>query len=467
MQTTRRDGDLRQVLRVAFPLIMASSGHALRLFADRVMLAQYSQTAIAAAMPAGLASFCLMCFFIGTAGYAGTFVAQYDGAGRPERTGPAVWQGLYVALAGGVLVGLTAPAARWLFTWMAHGPAVIEAQIVYFQVLVRFSVTGIMLAAINGFWSGRGKTAVVMGIEVFCAIANVILNRALIFGLWGFPELGILGAGLATGLSNLMGLLVALALFLSPGARARFGTYPRRTLDLPLMRRLLRFGSPAGVQFALELIAFNLFIVLLGRFGSMELEAANIAFSINALAFLPLIGLGMTVSILVGQGVGAGRIEAARRAVRSALILAFGYNAVLGLLFSAAPGWILSIFTRAGDAGQIETLRLAAIYMRFITAYLVFDGLYIIFSHAIRGAGDTRFAMQAGLVLAWGTLVSPAFIAYYAGASATILWIILVAHVMLAGLLFLWRYRTGRWVHMRVIEEDPVFEIEIQAERGI
>ncbi len=465
MQTAPHNGSITQVLRIAFPLIMASSGHALRLFADRVMLAHYSQTAIAAAMPAGLASFCLMCFFIGTAGYAGTFVSQYEGAGRTDRTGPAVWQGLYIALVGGIAVGLTAPVARWIFTWMAHGPEVIEAQIIYFQVLVRLSFAGIMLAAVNGFWSGRGKTGVVMGIELLCAAANVGLNRILIFGLWGLPELGILGAGLATGLSNLLGLAVALSLFLAPAARRRFGTFPRRTLDVPLMLRLLRYGSPAGVQFALELIAFNLFVVLLGRMGTLELEAANIAFSVNALVFLPLVGLGMTVSILVGQGIGSARIDAARRAVRSALVLAFLYNTVLGVLFVTAPGVILSIFTRSGDAGQIEVLRLAALYMRFITLYLVFDGLYIIFSHAIRGAGDTRFAMTAGLALAWGTLVLPAFIAHHAGASATVLWLILVGHVMLAGLLFLWRYRSGRWMQMRVIEEVPVFEVEIQTDR--
>ncbi len=458
---------VRQVLCVAFPLIMASSGHAFRLFADRVMLARYSQAAISAAMPAGLACFCLMCFFLGTAGYAGTFVAQYDGSGQKKRTGLAVWQGIYIALAGGIIVGLSTPAARMIFEWMGHGPDILEQQIIYFQSLTRLSFAPILLASMNGFWSGRGKTGVVMMIELLCATANIILNYMLIFGKWGCPELGILGAGLATGLSSLLGLAVAMALFFSSTNRKCFGTFPHRTLDIPLLRRLFHFGSPSGFQFALDLIAFNLFVVLLGRLGTIALEAANMAFAINAMVFLPLIGLGMTVSILVGQGIGGHRIHEARRAVKSALILTIAYNIILGIGMLFFPRELLTLFIRQGDPSQIPAVDTAVIYMRYITAYLVFDGFYIIFSHAIRGAGDTRFAMRAGLIISWGALVVPSFIAYHAGASDHILWSILVCHVMLAGMIFLARYQTGKWTAMRVIEEVSIAEIDIQADRGI
>lgn len=467
MSTLKNQGGIAQVLRIAFPLIMASSGNALRLFSDRAMLSHYSQQAIAASMPAGLTCFCLMCFFIGTAGYAGTFVAQYEGAGQQKRTGMAVWQGIYIALAGGLFVGLCAPAARYIFQWMGHGPEVIEQQIIYFQVLARLSFAGILLAAMNGFWSGRGKTYVVMFIELLCTASNIVMNYALIFGHWGFPELGILGAGLATGLSSILGLTVALIFFLTPRARATFGTLPRRTFDPALFRRLLRYGSPSGIQFALDLIAFNLFVVFLGRLGAAELEAANMAFGVNALAFMPLIGLGMTVSILVGQGIGGHNVMRARHAVRSALVLSLIYNTLIGGIMLLAPHWILSIFVRPGDPSQIPALAAAVIYMRYISAYLLFDGLYIVFSHAIRGAGDTRFAMVAGLVLSWGTLVLPTYIAYRIGASASAFWSLLVTQIVFAAVVFFLRYRTGKWTRMSVIETNPVFEIDIHADRGL
>ena len=465
--TTSNHGGMRRVLRISIPLILATSGHALRLFADRVMLSQYAPEALAAAMPAGLTAFCLMAFFIGTAGYAGTFVSQYTGAGQPHKTGSAIWQAIWISLVGGICVGITAQYAEQITSWMQHGDAVQAYQIPYYDVLVRLSFSAILLAALNAFWSGRGHTSVVMGIELFTAVLNILLNHVLIFGRYGFPELGITGAGLATGVSSMGGCLIAFILFLSPENRKLFGTWPCRLVQPNLLTRFLRYGIPNGTQFSLELIAFNLFVIFLGRFGTAELEAANIAFGLNALAFLPLVGLGMAVSILVGQCIGAGQIALAKRYVTLSIRLSLGYNAVIGTLMLTAPNMLIAWFVREGDAAQAEALQLSIVYMRFIAAYLLFDGIFIIYSHAIRGAGDTRFAMIAGLLLSWITLSTPAWLLQRYSPSAIPLWYILVGHVMLAGLIFGWRYKQGAWIHMRVVETPPAFEIDTHAEGGI
>jgi multidrug resistance protein, MATE family len=471
----RGRGSPGDVLRIAFPLIVASSGHALRLFVDRVMLAHYAPASIAASMPAGLLSFTFMSVFIGIAGYAGAFVAQYTGAGQPRRTGLAVWQAIYVALAGGVVVALIGHAAPWIFRCMGHAPEVQVEQITYFQTLAPFGVAGIGLAGINGFWSGRGHTRVVMSIELLCAALNVILNTALIFGRFGAPRMGIAGAALATGLSNVAGCALALALFLRPANRAAFDTLPRRTFDGALFRRLLRFGFPNGLQFMLDLLAFNLFVMYIGRTGPIELEAANIAFSLNALAFMPIIGMGATASILVGQGVGAGDTAFAQRAVRSAFLLGVLYNAIVGTALLFFPGAILTLFARAGDSGQATTLAIAAVCLRYIAAYLVFDAACIIYSHAVKGAGDTKFTMWVGLAMSWGTLVLPCAIATRLGADNWVLWRILVIHIGIAACVFYARYRFGPWRTMRVIETPDALlpghaemsEIEVQASRGV
>lgn len=444
-------GGMRHVLRVAFPLVMATSGHALRLFADRVMLSHYGPDTIAASMPAGLTCFTFMSLFIGTAGYTNTFVAQYTGAGERKRVGLAVWQGLWVALFGGVVVALTGCLARPIFSWMGHAPIVQAEQVRYFQILTKLSWAGIALGTLNSFWSGRGKTRVVMVIELSCALLNVVLNYIMIFGKCGCPRLGIVGAGLATGLSTVVGLVVALVLFLRPENRREFGTLPHCLIDFALLRRLLRFGFPNGFQFILDLVAFNLFIVFIGRIGQQVLEAANIAFALNALAFLPIIGVGMTASILVGQGIGARDIGFARRSVKSALIVALAYSVGVGLFFVFSPHTILSLFARSGDAGQAETLRLAAVSLRFIMAYLLFDTLYIIYSHAVKGAGDTRFAMIAGITLSWTTLVLPCFLIMRYRPDVWAMWSVLVLHVVIAGVVFAARYRAGKWQSMRVI----------------
>jgi len=440
---------------------MASSGHAIRLLADRMMLAHYSQEAIAAALPGGLTCFMLMSFFMGTAGYVNTFVAQYTGAGRPERVGISIWQGLYVALFGGALIAATADfTAGPIFHLMGHAPAVRTEQIRYYTTLCRFSPAPIMLVTLLAFWSGRGRTWVVMLVELFCAVINIVLNYLLIFGRFGFPELGVVGAGIGTGVSSLLGFALAARLFLAPVNRALFGTLPRVTLDPGLLGRLLRFGAPNGFEFMLKLAAFNAFVAMLGRYGTAELEAVNMAFGLNAVAFIPIIGLGMTASIMVGQGIGAGRISTAQRAVRNTLLLAAAYVAVMALVFLCAPGMVLAGFVRQGDLPQQDVLAMAQRCLRFIAAYLLFDAVCITYSHAIKGAGDTRFAMTAGVLLAWGTLVLPCGVVLRFGGSFWTLWHIVVAHVMLAGLVYYARYRSGRWQGMKVIEE-PVVPSEI------
>ncbi|MDA0322072.1 MAG: MATE family efflux transporter [Verrucomicrobia bacterium] len=458
-------------MRIGAPLVLASAGHAFRLFIDRVMLARYSPEAIAASMPAGMLCFSLMAFFIGTTGYVNTFVAQYSGAGQRRETGSAVWQGLYIAAIGGIVMAIISLQSEAIFALMGHAPEVQAEEVPYFRVMSCLGFPTIALSALNAFWSGRGRTRVVMAIELLCAGVNVALNAILIFGYAGIPEMGIVGAGIATSIASACGALLGAYLFLRPSNRSTYGTWPLRTFNPDLFRRVIRFGLPNGVQLGLELLAFMVFVAVLGRQGSSELEAANIAFSLNAMAFLPMLGLGVAVSVIVGQSVGAGNIPVAQRAVRSGFIMAVLCDLVIGSAFLLAPDAIISVFARAGDAAQAATLKMAKHCLFFVTAYLLFDAVYLVYSHAIKGAGDTRYALCAGILVSWGTLALPTWIAVRGGASFWTLWAILVVHVFIAAAVFATRYFGGKWQGMRVIEEwgpeSVIAEVDLQADRGI
>ena len=464
-------GGIRHLIRIGAPLVLASAGHAFRLFIDRVMLARYSPEAIAASMPAGMLCFSLMAFFIGTTSYVNTFVAQYSGAGQRREIGSAVWQGLYIAAIGGIVMAIISLESEAIFALMGHAPEIQAMEVPYFRVMSCLGFPSMALSALNAFWSGRGRTRVVMAIELLCAAVNVVLNAILIYGYAGMPEMGIVGAGIATSIASTCGALLGAFLFLRPSNRMTYGTWPARTFNPVLFRRVIRFGLPNGLQLGLELLAFMVFIAVLGRLGSEELEAANIAFGLNAMAFLPMLGLGVAVSVIVGQSVGAGNIPVAQRAVRSGFILAVLYNLAIGSAFLLAPDAIISVFARAGDAAQEATLKMAKQCLFFVTAYLLFDAVYVVYSHAIKGAGDTRYALCAGILVSWGTLALPTWIAIRGGASFWTLWAILVVHVFIAAAVFATRYFGGKWQGMRVIEawgpESVIAEVDLQADRGI
>jgi MATE family multidrug resistance protein len=278
-----------------------------------------------------------------------------------------------------------------------------------------------------------------------------VLNYLLIFGHYGFPRFGIAGAALATGLSSFSACVLAVTLLLRPENRRKFNTWPTLKWQPEILKRMLQYGLPNGIHFFLDISAFNMFTILFGWLGKAEQEAAAIAFSMNAIAFIPMIGIGMTVSILVGQAIGAQNLVPARRAVRSALFVVLLYMGTLGLLFIFKPMMFVHLFMRGDGGEQIRAMELAAGFLKFIAAYLLFDGLFIVYNSAIKGAGDTRFAMFAGVTLAWVLMVLPCLVAYHLGAGPAALWRIFIFYVMISGLIFFGRYKAGNWTSMNVI----------------
>src|SRR6185295_8911387 len=152
-----------------------------------------------------------------------------------------------------------------------------------------------------GFFSGRGQTWTVLGIEAVGTAVNIALALVLIFGRAGFPELGIEGAGWATVAGSWAAALCALVLMLRPKFRRDFNTLGGWKPERELFGRLMKYGGPAGVQVLLDVLVFHVFVQLVGRLGEAQVAATTLTVRLNMVAFLPMMGLGQAVSILVGQ----------------------------------------------------------------------------------------------------------------------------------------------------------------------
>ena len=159
-------GGYREVLTMAFPLILSTATWSLQQFIDRMFLTWYSPDAVAASAPAGVLNYTLMSIFIGTAGYVSTFVAQYHGAGRPERIGPVIWQGVWLALFGGLLLLPVAFLAGPIFRLSATPPELQAQEAVYFRMLCLGAFFPILSSALSGFFSGRGQNWPVLWVNV-------------------------------------------------------------------------------------------------------------------------------------------------------------------------------------------------------------------------------------------------------------------------------------------------------------
>jgi MATE family multidrug resistance protein len=327
----------RKVLRVSLPLVLSISSTMIMEFTDRVFLANYSLDAIAAALPAGITAFLFISFFLGTAQYLNVFVAQYSGSGQPRRVGAALWQGIYFSLLSGVTLAGLSFLAEPLFQLGGHPIEVQVLEVVYFKVLCLGSGILIVGTALSCFFSGRGHTRLVMIITMIGTLFNIPLDYALINGIWIFPEWGILGAAVATVMSwSLVTFIFTLLVFTRENDGA-FKILTHRRLETGLFGRLMRFGIPSAIQFSLDVFAFTFFIFMVGRIGKIQLAATNMVFSINSLAFMPMMGFSLGTSTLVGQALGRNRVNEAIAATKATIHIVLGYIFILLILFLFLP----------------------------------------------------------------------------------------------------------------------------------
>ena len=444
-------GSILEVFRIALPLILSNSCHAVNMFVDRLMLARQSREAVAAAFTGGLTNFTIACIFIGTIGYTGTFVAQYEGARRRDRIGSAVWSGIWLALLGSLLLGTGVFWAGPLFAIFRHEPAVAQQEVIYFSVLCKGACAFLLNNALSCFWTGRGKTSLVLAVSVIITLFNLPLNYIMIFGRCGCPALGAEGAAWATMLAAAIGTIIYFIAFFSPSAEKHFRTrHP--VFDFQLIRRMIRFGLPAGLHLAIDLISFNTFSLLMGSYGVAVHEASSITFGINNIGFCPVMGIGMTAAILVGQAIGAENIALARKSVRNCVVIVELYSLAMVVLYVFCQPLLLGPFTRPGDPEQAEALRLAGQMLYFISIYLIFDGFNLTFSNALRGAGDTRFPMWVMSTVGLLGFALPCLALFLCNQPWWTLWIAFEAEIMILCVIFTWRYRQGKWTKMRVIE---------------
>ena len=451
-------GGCAEILNISLPLILSTSAHTLQMFIDRMFLTWYNLDAMSAAMPAGIVSFTFVSFFMGTIGYVNTFVAQYTGAQRHHRVGPAVWQGIFLALTAAFLMLGLIPAAPRLFTWFKHDPIVRGYEITYFKILILGSGPLLINTAISGFFTGRGKTWTVLYANLIATVVNICLDYCLIFGRFGFPRWGIAGAATATVIASVCSAALFAFLFLRPSLRRTYATLSGARLEFALLGRLLRYGLPNGVQFMLDILAFTLFLIFVGRIDKTALTATNITFQINMLAFMPMVGLGMAVTIIVGQALGQNNPRLAQRTTWSAFWMTFTYMALVALGYWMIPSLFLYPFSINNTDPQefAQVAHLARNLLMFVAFYCLFDTGNIIFAAALKGAGDTRFVMWISVVLSWIIMALPCYLAvkfqWGPRGGLYVAWSFATAYVCVLALAFLLRFLQGRWKSMRVIE---------------
>lgn len=394
--------ELFAILRLAGPLIAAQLAHVLMVFTDTVMMGLLGPAALAGG-GLGAASYSFVSIFcVGVIAAVGNLVAIRHGAddatGVTRLTQNGLWLGWALALLAGLILWNLQPA----LLRFGQSPANVTAAMQFLAPLV-FALPGYMsFMALRGFTSAIGRPGPVMAISIGGALANFVLNYALIKGWFGLPHLGLAGIGLVTAVvMNAMALLLAWHVL---HHRAYAGYSLGRGLLRPIwseLKDLLRLGLPIGGTYAVESGLFAFAALCMGALGSSQLAAHQIALQSVYVAFMVPVGISYAVTFRIGQHFGAGRLLEARRAGR--LGMGLGAVCMLGFagLFWLAPQWVIGLFLDRFDPAYREVVDLAVSLLAIAAWFELFDGLQTIAMGAIRGLKDGKTTFLVGLGCYW------------------------------------------------------------------
>ena len=434
--------------------------------ADRVMLAGYSPNdakvdtldVIAAVTPAAMLHWTVACIPLGTILYANTFISQFDGAGKIRQLTASLWQAVWLAVVAGLLLTALVPFSGTLFLLVGHSFSVVKQETAYFNTLCAGSILMLTSNALSCWFSGRRKTSVVMCVNVISVVINIVLDYGLIFGNWGLPELGITGAALATLLARGCDIVMYSVLMYRDSRRLKIPLAAEWMPDRSLLLKYLRYGFPSGLHYFMDNSAFLLFLFIVGSLNRDAMAATNLAFSVNSLIFVPLLGFGTAVQTLVGHHIGAGLQPAAVRTTWNAVRMGVVWTGGTGLLLIVFPNTSLQPFLMfadktSGNGPSVESvLPIAAGLLKFVAVYSVFDSMAVVFASALRGAGDTLFPMLLTMCSSWLVMTVPAWIIVNTDdPTIHMLWLTCTAHITLMGTAMLMRFLSGKWKSVRLV----------------
>ena len=435
---------LQKLLAMSLPMIVSQGAFAVMIFTDRYFLAQVSAAHMAAAMGGGVAWYFSFCLFSGILAYANALVAQYLGAGEPGKCSKVVVQGLIMSVLCLPLLFIIALLMRNSFAFMDHTPAQVMLEQDYYDILMLCSFTLLLKTCLASFFSGIGRTNVVMICEVLGIVVNIPLSFVLVFGKLGFPALDIQGAAWGTVLSSLFTFAVFVGYYLQRENRLRFHVDRSLVFDRGITRRYLRLGFPSGLEMFLNVGAFNLFLLLFHSYGIVEAASATIVFNWDILSFVPLLGLNIAVMSLIGRAVGAADMQKTDAITGAGYVLGLGYSLILATTFLAFRPALVELFLFQ-EEGAAQIRELANFMMLGLSCYVLLEGMLQVAAGVLRGAGDTRWAMLASVSLHWIMLVSQYFIIRVFGYGPRVSWSAFVLMILAIVAIFLWRLQGQVW----------------------
>lgn len=447
-------------MAIALPMMASSACDTIMTFTGRLFLSKLGSEFMNAALIGGMTCYLMTTFFLGLIGYGTALVAQFYGSGQKRNCSVVVTQAVLIAVLAYPIILLCAPLVRSAFQASGIAREQLVPQMIFFNILIYASIIGLLRSAFGCFFSGIGKTRIVMIAYIAAMIVNIGTNYVLVLGRFGVPSMGIRGSACGTIAGGLCGLLILASAYFFDKSHKEFGIGNSFRIDFSIMGKLLKFGYPAGLEFFLNFTAFTAMIYLFDAQGQIVATAATITFNWDMVAFVPLVGVEIAVTSMVGRYMGARQPDNAHIAAMSGIKVGSIYSITMFIMFLSIPYLLIDIFRPNVNADVFnQSMPLTLFMVRLVAVYVLSEALTVSFVGALRGAGDTFWAMSISVLLHW-LMVALLFVIFNVfHASAKMAWTAIVLWMLLLTFVLYLRYRSGKWREIKVINGPEVEKV--------
>ncbi|MEE2731950.1 MAG: MATE family efflux transporter [Pseudomonadota bacterium] len=435
---------LQQIMTLALPIMAGMLSQSILNIVDTWMVSHLGSDALAAVGMASNTNYLASAAVIGLGAGVQAMVARRRGENNTGQMALPLNTGLCIAIVMALpLFLIFYTGAAPIMAFLIDDPAVSPMAADYFAI----RIVGLFALGMNfsfrGYWNGINRSTVYMRTLIIMHVANVILSYGLIFGAFGLPEMGVVGAGLGTTLAlYLASLLYAVQCWMM----ARDHGFLRALPSWPQVRDTLKLALPNSIQQVFFAGGLTMLFWIIAQVGTHELAVGHVLITLILFLILPAMGLGMAATSLVSQALGRADPEDAHRWGLNITLLGMAFLWVIALPLIAVPEWVLGVFFQ-----EPELIELGRLPVQITGLFIGLDACGIILSQALLGAGASRAVMKISILLQWAFFIPAAFlVGPVLGYGLLGIWIFQLLQRLLQAVIMAAQWRARRWADIKI-----------------
>ena len=446
MSLTQYTKEFSYNIKLAYPVIIGMLGHTLIGIVDNIMVGKLGSTELAAVSLGNSMIFVAMSLGIGFSTAITPIVAESDAENDISKIRSAFYHGLFLCTILGILLFGLVLLAKPIMELLHQPKEVITLAKPYIDWVAFSLVPLIIYQGYKQFADGLSMTKVSMYAIVMANIIHVIINYLLIYGIWFFPKMGILGAALGTVISRIaMVIFMHIILSRKEQLKQYFQNFSFKEIKKEMIRKIINLGFPSAMQMLFEVLLFTAAIWLCGTIGKTSQAANQIALSLASMTFMVAMGLSVVSMIRISNQKGLNDYKQLVIVARSIFLLAILIEILFAAMFVALHQVLPYMFLNMDIESQLldnqEVIAIAAKLLLVAAVFQISDGMQVVVLGALRGLQDVKIPMYITFVAYWivGFPVS-FYLGNYTSLKAVGVWIGLFAGLTAAAVFLFMRF---------------------------